>query len=233
LDFIRCCVERDRLEPEAKQVVTEYIEGFLGVPRAEQGRPERSAFPVGAHVCPFVRGSLEHGLTSVIQLAGVTNIERVTLSVRDALDGFPTLEPTQGKKTADKVILLIYPDIPPDQARKIIDVVQATEKPSFVAQGMMIGQFHPFSDEPGVYNAAFRPLRSPFPMIAIRKIVPEDHPFLIGPGTPPDQRVLNAKAWLRACKEWDPEDYGTSRARNVISAVQVMLGELGDEFLQI
>jgi hypothetical protein len=231
LDFIPCSVERDRLDPEAKQVVTEYIEGFLGVTNAEQGRPEGSTFPVAAHVCPFVRGSLAQGLTYVIQLAGVTDAEGVTVSVREALDVFPTLEPTQGKRTADKVILLIYPGIPADQARMIIDVVQATEKPSFVAQGKMIGQFHPLSGEPGIYNPAFRPLRSPFPMIAIRKIVPEDHPFLIGPGIPPDQRVLNAKAWLRACREWDPADYGTARARNVILAVQLMLAELGDEFL--
>ncbi len=51
----------------------------------------------------------------------------------------------------------------------------------------MIGQFHPLSDEPGIYNPDFRPLRSPFPMIAIRKIVPEDHPFLKAPASSREQ----------------------------------------------
>ncbi len=42
----------------------------------------------------------------------------------------------------------------------------------------MIGQFHPRCDNPGLWNTDFRPLRSPLPLLAIRRMVVFDLPFL-------------------------------------------------------
>jgi hypothetical protein len=67
----------------------------------------------------------------------------------------------------------------PGAAPTVIDVVQLELKGSFVEQGLMLGQFH---DRPpvdgGLWNAAFRPLRCPVPLLAIRHMVPTDLPFL-------------------------------------------------------
>ena len=45
----------------------------------------------------------------------------------------------------------------------------------------MVGQFHPHSIEPGIYNQEFRPTRCPVPVFAIRFMVPFDLPFLLAP----------------------------------------------------
>jgi hypothetical protein len=83
-----------------------------------------------------------------------------------------------------------------------IDNLQRSLKDRFVREGLMIGQFHPTCDEPGVWNQSFRPLRSPIPLLAIRTMVVYDMPFLLGsqahlgaylarfaPGIPPALRA--------------------------------------------
>lgn len=89
----------------------------------------------------------------------------------------------------------------------------------------MIGQFHPLSDEPGIYNPDFRPLRSPFPMIAIRKIVPEDHPFLKAPASSREQLwALHASNILNslALKVYDaPQSAGHRAAAQQLSTARM------------
>jgi hypothetical protein len=51
-------------------------------------------------------------------------------------------------------------------------------KDEFVADGLMVGQFHPVCANPGLWNEDFRPLRSPVPLLAIRQMLVFDLPFL-------------------------------------------------------
>jgi hypothetical protein len=44
---------------------------------------------------------------------------------------------------------------------------------------MMIGQFYPSCDEPGLRNPAFRPLQSPVISLAMRDITIFDAPFML------------------------------------------------------
>jgi hypothetical protein len=45
----------------------------------------------------------------------------------------------------------------------------------------MIGEFHPGPPPaPGLWNADFRPMRSPLPLLAVRHMVAADTPFLRG-----------------------------------------------------
>ena len=52
-------------------------------------------------------------------------------------------------------------------------------KDAFVRQGLMVGQFHPRSEQSGLWNEDFRPLRAPIPLLAIRRMVSSDLPFLL------------------------------------------------------
>src|SRR6202012_3160158 len=67
-----------------------------------------------------------------------------------------------------KTILILLPEVPSANFASIIDSTQKKLKPAFLREQLMIGQFHSLCDEPGVQNAAFRPLRSPVPMLVIR-----------------------------------------------------------------
>ncbi|WP_330335444.1 hypothetical protein OHS33_37815 (plasmid) [Streptomyces sp. NBC_00536] len=76
-------------------------------------------------------------------------------------------------------ILLVLPGFDPTDSVEL-DELQRKAKDEFVAEGLMIGQFHPVCEEPGLYNESFRPLRSPLPLLAVRKLLVFDLPFLVG-----------------------------------------------------
>jgi len=102
--------------------------------------------------------------------------------VREAVmayrEWFLELAPITGRDARYKAILILFPDLAADVAPGIIDTIQATLKSEFIPKGLMIGQFHMVSDEPGLRNPNFRPLRTSVPLLAIRHMVPSDFPFL-------------------------------------------------------
>lgn len=63
-------------------------------------------------------------------------------------------------------------------AATAVDTVQRRLKPVFVERHLMIGQFFEECEEPGLWNADFRPLKTPVPLLAIRSMVPTDVAFL-------------------------------------------------------
>jgi len=86
-------------------------------------------------------------------------------------------EPTAAPLTA---ALVLFPDVSTRDAPEVIDTAQRELKPGFVSAGLMVGQFHPAPpNEPGLWNPDFRPLRSPLPLLAIRRMVANDVPFLL------------------------------------------------------
>lgn len=94
-------------------------------------------------------------------------------------DWFRELPPTSGPAAQFKTILLTLPDAPPEKVNAIVDATQRRLKPRYVPDGLMIGEFHDGPpDKGGLWNADFRPLRSPVPLLAIRHMVPSDFPFL-------------------------------------------------------
>ncbi|WP_436494499.1 DUF6875 domain-containing protein [Actinokineospora sp. HUAS TT18] len=75
-------------------------------------------------------------------------------------------------------LLLVLPEV--DRADSTeLDLLQRKAKDEFVADGLMIGQFHPTCPEPGLWNPDFRPLRSPVPLLAVRQMLVYDLLFLV------------------------------------------------------
>jgi len=130
-------------------------------------------------VCPYTEPSLERSLFRLaIYVGSDPALDEVCAIVTKYRDWFLHLEPVSSKDAELKVILILFPDIAAHRAAGVIDRVQSTLKPTFTAAGLMIGQFHPWCDEPAVWNLDFRPLRSPVPLLAIRNMVRTDAPFL-------------------------------------------------------
>ena len=88
---------------------------------------------------------------------------------------FHRLPPTEESGALFKTILVLFPAVT-DYSR--IDEAQKRLKEQSIPTGLMVGQFYPGCEEPGIRNADFRPLRSPFPAVAIRHMVNSDLPFL-------------------------------------------------------
>lgn len=82
------------------------------------------------------------------------------------LTGFEQLEPRSprvgeeltaeqkrhSRKALYKAIILIFPDITIEDAPRLIDGVQAVMKAEFVAQGLMLGEFHLANNSQGVWS---------------------------------------------------------------------------------
>lgn len=154
------------------RAVFRWAREYLCRPHPELGRK--------GPVCPFVQGALERKTFFLGVLRG-TDLKPADLDETMVVyrDWFRELPPTSGPAAQFKTILVTLPDAPPDKVNAIVDDTQRRLKPKFVSDGLMIGEFH---DGPpnkgGLWNADFRPLRSPVPLLAIRHMVPSDFPFL-------------------------------------------------------
>jgi len=73
---------------------------------------------------------------------------------------------------------LIFPDVQSAKAHEIIDRVQVLAKAFFVEKGLMVGEFHETNNASGLRNENFFPLRTPYPCLAIRHMVPGDFVFM-------------------------------------------------------
>ncbi len=153
-----------------RQVVM-WVEGFLCNPHQQLGR-------AGA-VCPYTETSMKKDqFWLTIWRGDASSVEGISHGVIRYRDWFLEIEPRFGKEAQFKTILMLFPDLRPEDAPTIIDVVQQKLKPEFVSKGLMIGQFHPHCPEPGLWNQDFRPLQSPVPLLAMRHMVLSDFPFL-------------------------------------------------------
>ena len=162
-----------------------WSENFLTRHQADLGR--------AGPTCPFVRASLDKEtfwLTAVKDSnPDRTQFETLLLGYRD---WFLELEPAIGDDSQYKTILILLPNVAPKDYSTIIEGTQVKLKPEFVEQELMIGQFHPLCEEPGVRNPSFRPLKSPVPLLAIRKIAAGDIVFMKAGDGRYDQQYLRS-----------------------------------------
>lgn len=130
-------------------------------------------------VCPFTKAALENDLFLLAcpgMSADAGEVQRVVSRFRDWY-----CEIAAGLDERMRTLLtflVLLPELDPADASEL-DRLQAILKDEFVEQGLMIGQFHPACNQPGIWNVNFRPLRSPVPLLAIRAMVRQDLPFLV------------------------------------------------------
>ena len=151
--------------------VVQWMDSYLCRPHPELGRP--------GNVCPYARTALERGTVyRTVAPAGVAESEaRARLEVYR--DWFAELSADAGPGRTFVAVIMVFPDLPAEAAAARIERLQRLLKPSYVSRGLMIGEFHDGPpDKPGIWNADFRPLHSPVPMLAIRHMVASDFLFL-------------------------------------------------------
>jgi hypothetical protein len=173
--------------------IADWCENFLGKPSALMGR--------SGNVCPFVpeammRGSLKFALVALRKrgLEAVVEVEEMIAACREHFLG---REREDGNREIFDSMVLIFPDVTSEEAPLVLDRSQRELKPSFVEEGLMLGEFHAFSATSGLRNMYFRPLRSPVPLVAIRHMVESDVDFLMAPKDPAPTRVKSLRAYLK------------------------------------
>lgn len=163
---------RDDLEPLRR--IAAWAEEYLCQPHPELGRP--------GPVCPYAQASMRRCgfFMAVCHREGLdaAGLDRLLLDYRD---WFLRIEPREGGGAAFKTILILFPDLDRADVPPLIERTQERLKAEYVAQGLMIGEFHDGPpDKAGLWNERFRPLASPVPMLVIRHMVATDFPFLRG-----------------------------------------------------
>lgn len=182
-------VERE-YAPDAPLAVTmAWIRSFLVHPHPQVGRP--------GPVCPFTPTALALDTIWLGEIAEQDmSVQHMVQLVGEYRDLFTQIEPRSGPTAINKTLLAVFPCLGEDAA-SMIDDVQRELKPSFVALGLMLGEFHAGNESPGLRNPDFRPLRSPVPMLAIRHMVESDLPFLRRSIDPPHVRGQYLRSYLR------------------------------------
>jgi hypothetical protein len=201
--------------------ILDWVKGFLGKPHPQLGRP--------GVVCPFVPRALQLKTvqTRVVRTQGLSE-GQIEALVKDCRNHFLAMEPQQGELAIYKAFMLIFPDISTPEETALIDRVQQRLKLFFVAEGLMIGEFHQYNESPGLHNPDFRPLRSPIPMLAIRFMAESDLPFLSRLSDQPEVRVHYLTAYLRQMANIvkDPKALGPAQAALELAQAQLTVATL-------
>lgn len=138
-------------------------------------------------VCPFTKPSMNRDLFFLAypEVGSDTDETVETILLYRDWHAEITIELDE-KERQFLTIVILLPSFDHEDPAELNDL-QAKLKDEFVTQGLMIGQFHPHCEEPGLWNPDFRPLHAPLPILAIRYMVPFDLPFLVG-----EQRHVDA-----------------------------------------
>ena len=161
---------RDMRDPAMSSLLG-WIESYLMRGHPELGRS-------GA-VCPFTR---QAGRLDCVRLgvaaAGPDQEETVSALVRAsfaALDAIPVAPAMAHFRT----VIIGFPECASPEGTAMLQRVQARQKFYAIKRHRMIGLMHEDSSAPGLWNPAFRPLRAPLPVLAVRHMVEHDAPFAI------------------------------------------------------
>ena len=78
-----------------------------------------------------------------------------------------------------RTIIVAFPNLADGEGVRCLQTVQAQLKVYTLLHSLMTAVFHADSESPGLWNAEFKPLRSPVPLIVIRQLVENDAPFVV------------------------------------------------------
>ncbi|MEH2467138.1 DUF6875 domain-containing protein [Nostoc sp.] len=169
--------------------VMQWVKSFLVKPHPDLGRP--------GVICPYLPYALKSNniWLAVIRTKNLC-LEQIEAIVRPYRNVFLEREPGDKELPINKAFVLIFPEVHIEEASKVIDGVQKKLKPLFVESGLMLGEFHKYTENPGLHNPNFRPLRSPIPLLVIRPMTEVDLTFLMSPDNP-HLRIQYLEAYLK------------------------------------
>ncbi len=144
---------------------------FLNAPNEQLGRR--------GPVCPYTRLSMDSNSFLLARADGGHDVRSIESTVDRYRRWFlELLEQLDRKRKHLLTILVVLPDFDRKNSGPL-DALQDRLKDAFVREGLMVGQFHPYCEQSGLWNENFRPLKAPIPLLAMRQMVSSDLPFLL------------------------------------------------------
>lgn len=160
--------------PELQSVyqdIGKWITSYLMRAHPDLGRP--------GDVCPFTAQASRLD-TIRIGVCGATgsDVARIAGVMRACCRQLQSI-PCPATMRHFRTVVVGFPNIRDRQGLESLKAAQTQLKLHTLMRGLMIGRFYQTSDDPGLWNPDFRPLRSPIPLLAIRHLVENDAPFVI------------------------------------------------------
>lgn len=163
-DSDRLSFEEASMDPSFARIL-DWIEHFLCAAHPDLGRL--------GDVCPFARTAVSKRAVSFYR-----NRSDSTAALAADIEQHLAQFCESGANDIYQCRIIVPERL--DDAARAVEAVQKQLKPAFVQRHLMLGQFFEDCQEPGLWNAMFRPLQSPVPLLAIRNMVPTDVAFLYG-----------------------------------------------------
>lgn len=149
--------------------LVDWVETYLMSAHADLGRS-------GA-VCPFTRQAAKLDTVRLgISTATTADEEAAFAAVSRSFAELDAI-PAQATMQHFRTVILGFPDCADPAGTAMLQRVQKRLKFVSLRRLRMIGLMHPDSEAPGLWNPQFRPLRAPFPVVAVRYMVEHDAPF--------------------------------------------------------
>jgi len=150
-------------------VLLTWIHSYLMASNADLGR-------TGA-VCPFTKQAAK--LDTVRVAVSLADASRGQDAFSLARRAFGELNDIPSRKGMEhfRTVIIGFPGFAGEAGVAALKRVQRAHRTYSLARGRMIGLMHASSEDEGLWNRDFRPLRSPIPILAVRQMVEQDAPF--------------------------------------------------------
>lgn len=122
-------------------------------------------------VCPFVGPSLAENLFWMTVYQGRSELDAYDEFLAKHRRWFPDLVPHRGERAAYKVILVLFPDLPAEDAADRMEALYRLTKPRLNAETLASVACYPGCGKPGLRRADFPAFASPVPFLAFRNMV--------------------------------------------------------------
>jgi hypothetical protein len=158
----------------ALHTVADWIKTFVARPNKDLGR--------AGPVCPFVPEAWER---KTLWLAPEQIANQSVPDVVQLVNGYKGLllraQPIEGDDATYKAIVVVFTDLSADRARDYVDDVQMQnlKRPSYVEDGVVLGEFHERNEGSAIYNPSFQPFKAPVPFLLMRHAVVSDWKFFL------------------------------------------------------
>jgi hypothetical protein len=156
--------------PEAT-TIARWAMSYLMRPHPQLGRP--------GDVCPF---TAQASRLDTIRIGscdfGAGDAQLILRLMEDAVRAFDAIPSPKGMGHF-RTILVGFPNCADADGLRVLKQIQNRLRPHSIYRAKMIGLFEPNSNDRGLLNPDFRPLRSPIPLLAIRLLVENDSPFVL------------------------------------------------------
>jgi hypothetical protein len=98
--------------------------------------------------------------------------------MRDCLRQFASIACDE-TTTQFRTVIVGFPNLTDQEGVAALRAAQRRLTLRCLWDGLMIGRFHPASEDEGLWNPEFRPMRAPIPLLAVRHLVRNDAPFAL------------------------------------------------------